>query len=93
MNALRNRKTLGWCMVALLPVVSTGVYAQGAVAPEYRWLTFAVFAAIIALTIGEPKNRWPFSLPAPRVRRIAIDGGGHAQRCSATREFGMQQQG
>ena len=34
MNALRNRKALGWCMVALLPVISTGAYAQGAVTPE-----------------------------------------------------------
>jgi cation/acetate symporter len=48
---LGNRKTLAWGMVALLPVVATTAYAQGAVAPEYRWLTFAVFAAIIGLTM------------------------------------------
>jgi cation/acetate symporter len=51
MNFLQNRKALGWGMVALLPVVSTGAYAQGAVTPEYRWLTFLVFAVIIALTM------------------------------------------
>jgi cation/acetate symporter len=48
---LQNRKALGWGMVALLPVISTGAYAQGAVTPEYRWLTFLVFAAIITLTM------------------------------------------
>jgi cation/acetate symporter len=48
---LHNRKALAWGMAGLLPVVSTAAWAQGAVTPEYRWLTFAVFAAIIALTM------------------------------------------
>ena len=49
--SLRNSKTLLWGMAALLPVVCTAAFAQGAVTPEYRWLTFAVFAAIISLTM------------------------------------------
>src|SRR5512137_2744789 len=48
---IQQRKWLAWGMAALLPVVATTAYAQGAVAPEYRWLTFAVFAAIIGLTM------------------------------------------
>jgi cation/acetate symporter len=51
MNALPNRKTLCFGLAAVLSVVSTVACAQGAVAPEYRWLTFAVFAAIITLTM------------------------------------------
>ncbi|HWJ04804.1 MAG TPA: cation acetate symporter [Steroidobacteraceae bacterium] len=50
MNAV-HRKTLAWGLVGLVPVIATTAYAQGAVAPEYRWLTFAVFAAIIGLTM------------------------------------------
>ena len=46
-----NRKALAWGLVGLVPVVCTTAYAQGAVTPEYRWLTFTVFAAIIALTM------------------------------------------
>jgi cation/acetate symporter len=46
-----NRRALAWGLAGLLPVVFTTAYAQGAVAPEYRWLTFSVFAAIIALTM------------------------------------------
>jgi cation/acetate symporter len=40
-------------------------HAQGAVAPEYRWLTFAVFAAIIAVTM------YVTYLAARRVRSAA----------------------
>jgi cation/acetate symporter len=50
MNA-QNRSRLAWLSVGLVPVVATTAWAQGAVAPEYRWLTFAVFAAIIGLTM------------------------------------------
>jgi cation/acetate symporter len=51
MNALLNRKTLCFGLAAVLSVASSVACAQGAVAPEYRWLTFAVFAAIITLTM------------------------------------------
>jgi cation/acetate symporter len=34
-----------------LPLVAFPALAQGAVAPQWRWLTFAVFAAIIGLTM------------------------------------------
>jgi cation/acetate symporter len=50
MNA-QNRNRLAWLMVGVVPVVATTAWAQGAVAPQYRWLTFAVFAAIIGLTM------------------------------------------
>ena len=42
---------LTWGIAGALVVVSGTALAQGAVAPEYRWLTFAVFAAIIGLTM------------------------------------------
>jgi cation/acetate symporter len=47
----QNRKWLAWGLAGLLPVIGTTAYAQGAVTAEYRWLTFAVFAAIISLTM------------------------------------------
>ena len=34
-----------------LPLVAMPALAQGAVGPEWRWLTFTVFAAIISLTM------------------------------------------
>jgi cation/acetate symporter len=34
-----------------LPLVAMPAFAQGAVGPEWRWLTFAVFAAIISVTM------------------------------------------
>ena len=46
-----NRRTVAWGLAGLLPFVCTTAGAQGAVATEYRWLTFTVFAAIIALTM------------------------------------------
>jgi cation/acetate symporter len=46
-----NRRTLARGLAGLLSFVCTPAYAQGAVAAEYRWLTFSVFAAIIALTM------------------------------------------
>jgi cation/acetate symporter len=48
---LFNRRLLTWGIAGALVVVSGTALAQGAVAPEYRWLTFAVFAAIIGLTM------------------------------------------
>src|SRR5512147_52681 len=47
----QQRKWLAWGLAGLLPAICTTALAQGAVAPEYRWLTFAVFAASIALTM------------------------------------------
>src|SRR5215813_12396528 len=37
--------------VLALPLIAMPAFAQGAVGPEWRWLTFTVFAAIIALTM------------------------------------------
>jgi cation/acetate symporter len=37
--------------VLALPLVAMPAFAQGAVGPEWRWLTFMVFAAIISLTM------------------------------------------
>jgi hypothetical protein len=48
---MQQRKALAWGLVGLVPVVGISAYAQGAVTPEYRWLTFTVFAAIITLTM------------------------------------------
>ncbi|HVN42988.1 MAG TPA: cation acetate symporter [Steroidobacteraceae bacterium] len=47
----KHRKLLVWGMAAAALAICTSTYAQGAVTPEYRWVTFAVFAAIIALTM------------------------------------------
>jgi cation/acetate symporter len=38
-------------LALLLPMLAAPALAQGATPPEYRWLTFAVFAAIISLTM------------------------------------------
>ncbi|HTN47868.1 MAG TPA: cation acetate symporter [Burkholderiaceae bacterium] len=38
-------------VAAALPLIGMPAFAQGAVAPEWRWLTFAVFAAIISVTM------------------------------------------
>jgi cation/acetate symporter len=59
--------------VATSSLAATAAFAQGAVAPEYRWLTFAVFAAIIALTI------YATYVAATRVRSVSdfyTAGGG-----------------
>ena len=34
-----------------LPLIALPAFAQGAVSSEWRWLTFAVFAAIIGVTM------------------------------------------
>jgi cation/acetate symporter len=47
---LRNKLILGG-MALVLPLISMPVFAQGAVGDKYRWLTFAVFAAIIGTTM------------------------------------------
>ncbi|HQR19800.1 MAG TPA: cation acetate symporter [Burkholderiaceae bacterium] len=38
-------------VAATLPLIGMPAFAQGAVSPEWRWLTFAVFAAIISVTM------------------------------------------
>src|SRR5215475_10000258 len=38
-------------IAASLPLIATPALAQGAVSPEWRWLTFLVFASIIAVTM------------------------------------------
>src|SRR5262245_16884103 len=38
-------------IAAPLSLVATPALAQGAVSPEWRWLTFLVFASIIAVTM------------------------------------------
>src|SRR5512139_1675164 len=48
---LHNRKLIAWGVAAAAVAFGGPALAQGAVAPEYRWLTFAVFAAIIGLTM------------------------------------------
>lgn len=56
-----------------LPLVAMPALAQGAVAPEWRWLTFAVFAAIIGVTM------YVTYLAAKRVKTAAdfyAAGGG-----------------
>jgi cation/acetate symporter len=47
---LRNKIVLAALAVAL-PLLSAPVLAQNAVSDKYRWLTFAVFAAIISVTM------------------------------------------
>jgi cation/acetate symporter len=47
-----RRRVFGMAAVAMaVPLVATPAFAQGAVAPEWRWLTFMVFAAIISVTM------------------------------------------
>jgi cation/acetate symporter len=48
---VQHRPWLARGLAGALPFVCQKAYAQGAVAAQYRWLTFAVFAAIIALTM------------------------------------------
>jgi cation/acetate symporter len=50
MNSMRNKMLLGLFAVAM-PLVSAPALAEGAVADKWRFLTFAVFAAIISLTM------------------------------------------
>jgi len=56
-----------------LAAIATPALAQGAVAPKYRWLTFAVFGVIIAITM------YVTYLAAKRVKNVAdfyAAGGG-----------------
>ncbi|MGB2818613.1 MAG: cation acetate symporter [Burkholderiaceae bacterium] len=52
MSALSLRtKAFTFVGVAAIALTALPALAQGAVAPNYRWLTFAVFAAIIGITM------------------------------------------
>ncbi len=48
---LRHRRWAAFGVAGVLALASGTAWAQGAVDPEYRWLTFTVFAAIITLTM------------------------------------------
>ena len=69
-----------WTLAALLavtPLVATPVFAQAGVGENYRWLTFAVFAAIIAVTM------YVTYLAAKRVRSASdfYTAGGGVSGC------------
>ncbi len=51
MNALKRLCYLSLGVALLLASTAASAQAAGAVADKYRWLTFAVFGAIIALTM------------------------------------------
>src|SRR5512144_805742 len=52
MGSLSSRtKAFSLVGIAAIGMTALPALAQGAVAPNYRWLTFAVFAAIISLTM------------------------------------------
>src|SRR5262245_2446490 len=60
-------------IAASLPLIATPALAQGAVSPEWRWLTFLVFASIIAVTM------YVTYVAAKRVKNVAdfyTAGGG-----------------
>jgi cation/acetate symporter len=46
-----QRKWVAWGLVGALGLAAAPAFAVGAVTAEYQWLTFAVFAAIIGLTM------------------------------------------
>src|SRR5512137_1159351 len=72
MNA-QHRRWTAVALVGALALSSGAAFAQGAVAAEYRWLTFAVFAAIIGLTM------YVTYLAAKRVKSASdfyVAGGG-----------------
>src|SRR5512147_997689 len=46
-----QRRWLAYGIAGTLALASGTAFAQGAVAPQFRWLTLTVFAAIIALTM------------------------------------------
>jgi cation/acetate symporter len=47
----QNRRWIAWAAAIAAALVCGPALAQGAVTAEYRWLTFAVFAAIIGVTM------------------------------------------
>jgi cation/acetate symporter len=67
----RNRFMIA--LLAAMPLVATPAFAQAGVAENYRWLTFTVFAAVIAVTM------YVTYLAAKRVRSVSdfyTAGGG-----------------
>ena len=50
MMTLKNKIWLG-VIACAMPLVSMPVFAQGAVADKWKWLTFLVFGTIIAVTM------------------------------------------
>ncbi len=74
MSALSYRtKAIGFVGLAAIGLTALPALAQGAVSPNYRWLTFAVFAAIIGMTM------YVTFLAAKRVKTAAdfyTAGGG-----------------
>jgi len=73
MNANRRRNLYLVAGALAAPLVCVPAFAQGAVNPEWRWLTFTVFALIIALTM------WVTVLASKRVKSAAdfyTAGGG-----------------
>ena len=46
-----QRKWLALGLAGAIGLAAGPAFAQGAVSPEYQWLTFTVFAAIITLTM------------------------------------------
>ena len=63
----------GWALALAAASLAGPALAQGAVSPNYRWLTFAVFAAIIGMTM------YVTFLAAKRVKTAAdfyTAGGG-----------------
>jgi len=73
-SALSYRtKAIGFVGLAAIGLTALPALAQGAVSPNYRWLTFAVFAAIIGMTM------YVTFLAAKRVKTAAdfyTAGGG-----------------
>ena len=72
MMTLKNKIWLG-IIACVLPLVSLPVFAQGAVADKWKWLTFLVFGAIICVTM------YVTYLAAKRVKTTAdfyAAGGG-----------------
>ena len=68
-----SRKRFMVALLAAVPLLATPAFAQGGVAENYRWLTFTVFAAVIAVTM------YVTYLAAKRVRSASdfyTAGGG-----------------
>ncbi len=70
---MNRTRLVSFALLAALAGVATPALAQGAVAPKWQWLTFAVFGAIIAVTM------YVTYLAAKRVKTTAdfyVAGGG-----------------
>ena len=70
---MNRSRLLAFAGLAALAAIATPALAQGAVAPKWQWLTFAVFGVIIAITM------YVTFLAAKRVKSAAdfyTAGGG-----------------